>query len=140
MPQKKGAGDDELYFWPAVKGLVRILLDGNIESVRLLFANKRIDPDEEVFPGFTLESIMLPEDEVLEELVAVDEALYRRMGTEEQAAILTYLNQHQGIDSKAHREERRRREKEKRRLPLNFEREDGGGGIAGSVVVLKRES
>ena len=139
VPQKEEAGDDQWYYWSGVRGLVRMLLDGNIESVRLLFANILSVPNEEDFAGTTLEPITLPKDEVLEELVAVDEALYRRMGTEEQAAILTYLNQHQGIDSKA-RAEFRRRDKEKRRLPLKFEREDGVGGIAGSVVVLKRES
>ena len=122
--------DAEWFFWPAVEGLIRMLLDGDIKSVRLLFANLSLDFEHEEVTAPVWELITLPKDEVVEKLFVVDRLLYSGMGTEEKDAI------------------------RKRRLPLKVERVDGVGGFArwseidneygdgrdvGSVVVLTKE-
>ena len=81
------AGDAEWFFWPAIESLVRILLDGGIESVRLLFAMTYSDPNGKDFTETVLEPITLPNDEVLIELFAVYRVLYSKPGTEEKNAM-----------------------------------------------------
>ena len=132
VPGLGRAWEWEWYFWPAVEGLVRILLDGNIESTRLLFAASHALGDD----GY--EPITLPEDEVLEDLRAVDQALHREMKTEERNAMWKYTSEHAVLswDTEAYLEFLKG-EKKKRRLPLKVEREDGARGDEGTVVVLR---
>ena len=126
------------YFWPAVSGLVRILLDGSIESVRLLLGTYE-DPKVNGFKPMTL-----PKDEVLEKLLAVDEAIHRP-STEDEDEMNRYVYQtSRALESFeysiVYQDWFDSRLKKKRRLPLKVEREDMVWGNEGSVVVLKKES
>ena len=129
--------DWEWYFWPAVSGLVRILLDGSIESVRLFFGRC----EDSKVKGF--KSITLPKNEVLEKLTAVDLAIHRP-STEDEHALIGYVYRTSRAlesfeDSIVYTDWFQSRLKKKRRLPLKVEREDMVWGNEGSVVVLTKE-
>ena len=128
-------------FW-SVRELVRILLDGGIESVRLLFGTYEYSGVQE-FTEIVFDPITLPKDAVLEELPAMDVAIYRP-STEEEVAMLTYVYHTSrslgSIEySIAYKIWFQSRLKKKTRLPLKVEREDMVGGDEGSVVVLRKE-
>ena len=124
VPQHMRAGDAEWFFWPAIESLVRILLDGGIESVRLLFAMTYSDPNGKDFTETVLEPITLPNDEVLIELFAVYRVLYSKPGTEEKNAMWRYAyeNAALGSDLETYTEEFDRSERKKTRLPLKVGR------------------
>ena len=117
-------------FRPALEDLLRMLLDGGIESVRLLFASLTFDFETEEITAPVWELIKLPKDTVPDELFAVGGLLCSRIRTKKEDAI------------------------RKSRLLLKVEREDGVGGFSrrsesmrededrrdvGSMVALTKE-
>ena len=137
VPQRVGIHSDGKIFWPALYGLVRLLLDGNIESVRLFFATRGDPVIENDFEPSVLEPITLPKDEVLEDLYAVHRAIYSGQEIEYYGYKWNYEAERvwQPSDSKGYK----KKVEIKRRLPLKIEREDGAMENEGTVVVLKRD-
>lgn len=145
VPQHAGADDAEFFFWPALEGLVGILLAGKIKSLRLLFAQTAEDEEEvEDFTSTIFEPITLPNDQNIEEMYAVDTVGYRRMGNEQRDALYKFSDEHKALsarDWKAYSEtlmEFGRDEKQKRKLPLSFTRMDCCGIDEGTVIVLTK--
>ena len=129
--------DDSDWFWsPAVDGLVRLLLNGSIESVRLLLANKCSNHKKDGFVTIDREPVTLPEDEVLEELEMVRDVTYTKLTQAERDAIWKYRWRRGIWDRNVAYE---MEFKKKRRLPLKIEREDKIRENEGSVIVLKRD-
>ncbi|KAL8787187.1 MAG: hypothetical protein Q9195_007878 [Heterodermia aff. obscurata] len=141
VPTNLVSVDASYFFWPALNGLVRLLLSGHLDRLRLLIALALRDPRETVFGGFLFEPVTLPMEEVLEELFVVDQVLYDRTGTQYEDAGERWRFEHCafGNDDESYLERLDEREKRERRLGVRVGREDGVGGGEGTVVVLRRE-
>ena len=140
VPQYMDTIESEWFFWPALEALACMLLDDMIESLRLFLAEICGNQSEEVFVKTTLEPITLPEDEVLEDIYAVEQVLYSEMRTSDLNEGYEYAREDLGLDEVKQVIQFQRSLREKRRRPFKVERENGVKGIEETVIVFKKKS
>lgn len=109
-------------------GLVRMLFEGKIENVRLLFSIKPGDYVETAFFTVAVEPIKLPICQMLKNLV---HELHGGKGTQETDA-------ERGYGSETWIQLSERSKKQKRTLPSEADSENKTEGFEGRVIVLRK--